>query len=140
MLNQHCFHQEHCGAHRVTLLGSLVDFWVGTWDRQCSKQKYPGAALSLSLLGEFWVMDGASGQVQAAPAVFLSLELSLRASQETSFVGTGGICYSAFVMALGTYLKLIGLSQQGCLWPSSTFSFLPADPSVTCGIQGMPSG
>lgn len=74
-------------------------------------------------------MDGASGQVQAAPAVFLPPELSLRASQETSFVGTGGICCSASVMTLGTYLKLIGLSQQGCLWPSSTSSFLPTDPS-----------
>jgi hypothetical protein len=81
--------------------------------------------------------DGGSGQVLAAPAVSLPPELSLRASQVTSFVGTGGICCSAFVMALGTYLKLIGLSQQGCLWPSSTSSFLPAVPSVTCGIQDM---
>lgn len=57
----------------------------------------------------YGLVGGDSGQFLAAPAVSLPPELALRASQVTSIVENEGICCSAFVMILSTYLKLIGL-------------------------------
>lgn len=56
----------------------------------------------------YGLVGGDSGQFLAASAVSLP-PVALRASQVTSMAENEGICCSAFVMILSTYLKLIGL-------------------------------
>lgn len=119
----------------------MLNFWVGTWDRQCSRQKHAGAALSLSLFSNFRAGGWGLWLVLGCPAISLTPELFLRASQVALIVETEGICCSAFVMILSTYLKLIGLITNKIVsglqvYPASCWWTLP---SVTCDIQGCAS-